>query len=587
MAPHKPEEPSAAAPKASDTVAKESFAAQEADALKLSTILDNKQTFTFAMDEDAASAASTDAAEAMSCDLLSLEQSDKLAEQARQMQQRAAAAVARRWERLRKKASLECKADGSRSKVATIIAADIRLPPETLPPEWLEAVAYRHRGGFHDACNKTRSEVLAGLNRFTKGSDLFIHTDSAYADEVELFESLVAVRYTSEDGGNAATENVGNRGGAFVQWWRLRKAWQLLVDYETMCSHKYSFVMKIRTDMNLIGERSLLELYEGPIMSYDLEKTAFLSSDRFFAGSRSTMEHMTKFESAWDTYSKAGVQGLCGSCDFLQGVYATAGVTPACYEVSMEPNSAKCDRGCFIDANGGSSICTVYQREGFQTKGTPTRKVMLGTKPREGKQFRMNALNGLACTHGTGSSEKTFVYHVLSANFTVASFSALDSELWSHQHADLMVWRHLVHVYADGFTIDDGPLHPAEEYGSELKWVQMEMLARETGGNGSKITCFNASQTREERIVNFYSIQEDYRTAASLTFEKRYESAHNSSAFEPQAGADWGIDTPKPKRRPSEKKYLKKMRSAALAQLKKQNAKKQNLERRMRKRSRR
>ena len=547
------------------------------DASTVSTVLDKKQSFTFAMDEDASP---ENAVEAMSCDLLSMEQretSDQLAEEARQMQKKAAEAVARRWTRLKKDAKVECKADGSRSAVAVIIAADIRLPPVSLPQEWLDAVAHRHRGGYHDACNRTRSEVLAGLNQFTTGSDLFIHTDSAYADEVKLFKSLVAVRYTSEDGGNSATENVGNRGGAYVQWWRLRKAWQLMVEYENLCSHKYSFVMKIRTDMNLIGERSLMELYAGPIQSYDQDRTAFLSSDRFFGGSRSAMDHMTKFESAWGTYTNQGVQGLCGDCDYLQGVYATAGVTPACYEVAMEPKSAKCNSGCFTDAVDGRSICTVYQSEGFQIKGTPERKVMLGTKPREGNQFRLNAKSGLACTHGTGSSEKTFLYHVLSGNFTVASFSELDSELWSHQHADLMVWRHLVHVYANGFTIEDGPLHSAEEYGSELKWVQMEMLARETAGNGSMIACFNASQTRDERAANFYSYQEDYhntaaflaRTTASLEMEKRYASAHNGTTFDPEPGADWGIDIPKPKRKPSEKRKFKQQRATALAQLKK------------------
>lgn len=483
--------------------------------------LRSQQTFTLAMDEDATP---TDAAEAMSCSLLSLAErdtNDHLVEEARQMQQKAAAAVARRWERLKKDVKLKCKADGSRSKVAALIAADIRLPPVVVPQEWASAVAHRHRGGFHDACNRTRGEVLDALNRFTKGSDLFIHTDSAYADEVSFFESAVAVRYTSEDGGNAATENMGNRGGAYVQWWRMQKAWQLLVDYEKMCSHTYSFVMKIRTDMNLIGERTLLELYEGPIMlgkheghmGYDLTKTAFMSSDRFFAGSRSTMEHMAKFGEAWDKYTSDGVMGLCGSCDYLNSVYRAALVTPACYEVANEVPTT-CNRGCFTDAKTESSICTVYQSEGFQIKGTPERKVQLGTEPSEGTLFRQNATNGLTCTYGTGSSEKTFVHHILSAGLTVVGFEALDAELWSHQHADLMVWRHLVHVYADGFAVEDGPLHPTEEYGSELKWVQIEMLARQTGGSGSMIACFNKSQTRHERPGNFYTAQEDFRTAA-------------------------------------------------------------------------
>ena len=111
-----------------------------------------------------------------------------------------------------------------RSEVAVIIAADIRLPPEVLPQQWVDTIAFRHRGGGQDGCQRDRAGVVAAINRFTKGSDVFIHTDAAYASDINLFEHVVASRFAEEDGGNPATANKGNRGGLYVQWWRLMRA---------------------------------------------------------------------------------------------------------------------------------------------------------------------------------------------------------------------------------------------------------------------------------------------------------------------------------------------------------------------------
>lgn len=202
----------------------------------------------------------------------------------------------------------------TRSEVAVIIAADIRLPPEVLPKEWIDTVAFRHaikfthscsrgfgprgsgwpsqyqaqlfpplsaprhRGGTKDGCTRTRGQVVAAINRFTEGSDLFIHTDQAYAStpekdrppeaapfqsahaccskghgqfdgtvpstrryssDISLFEHVVASRFAEEDGGNPSTANKGNRGGLYVQWWRLSRAWALLVEYEQKCAAQH------------------------------------------------------------------------------------------------------------------------------------------------------------------------------------------------------------------------------------------------------------------------------------------------------------------------------------------------------------
>ena len=136
-----------------------------------------------------------------------------------------------------------------------------------LSREWLETIERRHRGGGVDGCNRTRAEVVHAINHFTNGSDVFIHTDAAYQNDIPLFDHVVASRFTEEDGGNPATANSGNRGGLYVQWWRLSRAWNLLVEYEQQCAYahegrEYKFVMKMRTDMNLYGDWKLATLYK-------------------------------------------------------------------------------------------------------------------------------------------------------------------------------------------------------------------------------------------------------------------------------------------------------------------------------------
>jgi len=78
-----------------------------------------------------------------------------------------------------------------------------------------------------------------------------------------------------------------------------------------------------------------------------------------------------------------------------------------------------------------------------------------------------------ACILG-GGSEKTFAYHVLRGNFSVRGFHELDQNLWANKHAELMMWRHMVHIFDDGFTINDGPLQSLEDIGNARTFVNLE-----------------------------------------------------------------------------------------------------------------
>ena len=81
-------------------------------------------------------------------------------------------------------------------------------------------------------------------------------------------------------------------------------------------------------------------------------------------------------------------------------------------------------------------------------------------------------------------------------------FSELDQTLWSRQHAELMVWRHMVHMFDDGFTIDDGPLQSLEDIGNARIFVNLERHVaaqvpsvaveppnREPGSHGGLVNC--------------------------------------------------------------------------------------------------
>ena len=419
---------------------------------------------------------------AHTCDILPHSEGPSAVErQAELIRQRAStAARATSLRRAARRTPLVCAS--ARSDVAVIIAADIRLPPAVLPKQWIDTVAYRHRGGTVDGCSRNRTEVVSAINHFTEGSDVFIHTDAAYVADIALFDHVVATRLSEEDGGNPSTSNTGNRGGLYVQWWRLSRAWSLLVEYEQKCElahagQEYKFVMKMRTDMNLFGGWKLLNLYHMEVLPRFSNRTAFMSSDRFFGGSRKIMKHMSHFETRWRDYEQAGVTGLCGSCSTVCGMSRRIKLTPGFSQISLAGQNTSCNRGCFTaeQYSGGvlnqppelwKQVCSVYRGEIDDALSEPrTHMVNCGQTFTEGDQQ--------ACIIG-GGSESAFAYHVLRGNFSVRGFSEIDERLWSRQHAELMVWRHMVHMFDDGFTVDDGPLQSLEQIGNARIFVNLE-----------------------------------------------------------------------------------------------------------------
>ena len=181
--------------------------------------------------------------------------------------------------------------------LALIIAQDIRMHPDV----------------------EGRKGQVERLRAFALQANLFVHTDLAYAQDVQrYFGQATAVRYTEEeeaipDRFSAGPANT-KRAGLMIQWWRLGRAWQLVRSYEGQCGHTHEFVMKIRTDMWINDEsrRPFRSIYHDVIapMYGRNSSVAFLSSDRFFGGSHRTFAKLAEFGAVWGSRYRDHL-GLC------------------------------------------------------------------------------------------------------------------------------------------------------------------------------------------------------------------------------------------------------------------------------------
>ncbi len=385
--------------------------------------------------------------------------------------------------------------------VALIIAADIRMHP--LPWE--------------------RKLQFARLRAFARQSSLFVHTDLAFAEDVQqYFGHAVAVRYTEEeDGGIPPKYEAGpegsHRAGLMIQWWRLRRAWKLLKDYEGMCGHRHEFVMKMRTDMWLEHEsrRPFSNLYKEAIAPKfgRNSSVAFLSSDRFFAGSHTTFASLVEFPQEWGTTYHDHL-GLLGVCDRFASVLAQAETSTKAYELALKaPFNWKDRKDCVMlerpqmcreacspaDINENRyKACPVHEsdRPLFQGSKKTLASHSFGKhggvvdfksdrdalrKKRE-HAFGQNQPTpaAFACmmrysARKRGGSEMSFVYHAFFRGHPIRSISQIDPTVWSLKSHSLESWRHQIHMWRDGFTVQDGPLQGFEIAANARLGAEMQL----------------------------------------------------------------------------------------------------------------
>ena len=115
----------------------------------------------------------------------------------------------------------------------------------------------------------------------------------------------------------------------------------------------------------------LATLYKYQVVPRFSQRTAFMSSDRFFGGSRKVFAHMAQFEKRWRELEERGFSGICGTCAMACGVSRRIRLTPSFSQVSLAGQAATCDRGCFhaeqyVDGAvtpEWKKFCSVYRHE--------------------------------------------------------------------------------------------------------------------------------------------------------------------------------------------------------------------------------
>ena len=74
-----------------------------------------------------------------------------------------------------------------------------------------------------------------------------------------------------------------------------------------------------------------------------------------------------------------------------------------------------------------------------------------------------------------GGSEMSFVYHAFFRGHPIRSISQIDPTVWSLKSHSLESWRHQIHMWRDGFTVQDGPLQGFEIAANARLGAEMQL----------------------------------------------------------------------------------------------------------------
>jgi len=374
------------------------------------------------------------------------------------------------------------QAEGAaKAKVAILYAMDIRLPPLA---DFCSA-AQRARFAIEgDGSCRTRSEHVDALNAASEGSHVFFQTDRSFGPELSNFSNVVATLFTDQVGGIPPGIDP-----VTIQWWRLKHAWKLLSDYESTCGHKYEFVIKMRTDANLIGTTTLANWYGEHVQprGYNLDKTAFLMSDRVFATSHDGMRELTNFHG--DEYYQ-GLSGTCSQCGPFLSALVAAQTTSFAVNVPTESlkHPPTCGVGCFTTASG-TRLCPLYQQEREHMQGEMDKTTFWKAKKISLAQTRNQQLDSsmevpsntnYSCIITTMwaskqslASEPAFVMHALRKGFKVETMSSVLPGLFSTRRQGLMFWRHeqSLELWRKRLKSGDNEMHDDQQAADESESI--------------------------------------------------------------------------------------------------------------------
>ena len=188
--------------------------------------------------------------------------------------------------------------------VATLIAMDLRLP----------------------AVGEARERQVGLLNHLVDGTDVFVQTDREFAPIVEReLRRVAAVEYA--DGDPPPMSDPERR-----QWWRLQQVWALLRRHEREIDHRYEFVFKLRTDLDITGAARLADIYSQSIRPSRAPASAYLLADRLVGAPPSVMERIAGLfgDPFYD-----GLRGVCGGCGALPGALRSADSGARVFELAL------------------------------------------------------------------------------------------------------------------------------------------------------------------------------------------------------------------------------------------------------------
>ena len=189
-------------------------------------------------------------------------------------------------------------------RIAALIAMDLRLP----------------------AAGEARERQVGLLNHLVDGTDVFVQTDREFEPIVEReLRHVAAVEYA--DGDPPPMSDPERR-----QWWRLQQVWALLRRHERETDHRYEFVFKLRTDLDITGDARLADIYSQSIRPSPDPAAAYLLADRLVGASPSVMERIAGLfgDPFYD-----GLRGLCGGCGALPGALRSADSGARVFELAL------------------------------------------------------------------------------------------------------------------------------------------------------------------------------------------------------------------------------------------------------------
>jgi len=169
------------------------------------------------------------------------------------------------------------------SPVAVIIAADLRVPPEGT------------------------AEFFEQFNQYLNGTDVYVCTDREYEPLARQVENVVLTTYSEDEGGVPEYLTATSAMIRLIQWWRVQQCYRHVAQHAEASGHSYSYIFKMRTDVQLQANHSIMDFYENVVRPSQASAglRANIASDYVYGGEPRVMEILASLFDEWEPYVNA------------------------------------------------------------------------------------------------------------------------------------------------------------------------------------------------------------------------------------------------------------------------------------------